>query len=128
MTYTQLALLGVAATVVLDLYVLRTRLLTRKLFWTAYAIIVFFQLLTNGVLTGTAIVRYDSDAIVGSSSLDGGTPAMFGDGRVFYAPFEDLLFGFALVVQALAWWVFWGRRDVQREPRSGPPIWVRDRG
>jgi hypothetical protein len=25
---------------------------------------------------------------------------------------EDLLFGFALVLQTLAWWVFWGRRGV----------------
>ena len=116
MTYTQLALLGVLLTVLLDLFVLRTRLVTRKVFWTAYAIVVFFQLVTNGVLTGYEIVRYDGDAIIGSSS-----PTAFGDGRVLYAPVEDLLFGFALVVQAMAWWVFWGRRGVDREPRSGPP-------
>ena len=96
MTYTQAALIGVAATIALDLYVLRTRLLTRKVFWTAYAIIVFFQLITNGILTGRDIVRYDPDVIVGL--------------RIVYAPVEDLLFGFALVVQTLAWWVWWGRR------------------
>ena len=116
MTYTQLAVLGVVVTVLLDLVVLRTRLLTRKVFWVAYAIVVLFQLVTNGVLTGFEIVRYDGAAIVGSSH-----PVAFGDGRILYAPFEDLLFGFALVVQAMAWWVFWGRRGVQREPRSGPP-------
>jgi hypothetical protein len=32
-----------------------------------------------------------------------------------YAPVEDLLFGFALVVQTLAWWVWWGRRAAVRE-------------
>jgi lycopene cyclase domain-containing protein len=96
MTYTQAALLGVVATVLLDLVVLRTRLLTRKLFWTAYAIIVFFQLVTNGILTGRKVVTYDPDAILGL--------------RIVYAPVEDLLFGFALVLQTLAWWVFWGRR------------------
>ena len=96
MTYTQAALLGVVATVLLDLLVLRTRLLTRKVFWTAYAIIVFFQLVTNGILTGRDIVTYDPDAIVGL--------------RIVFAPVEDLLFGFALVVQTLAWWVWWGRR------------------
>ena len=37
----------------------------------------------------------------------------FGDGRIAYAPVEDLLFGFALVLATLAWWVFWGRRGVQ---------------
>jgi lycopene cyclase domain-containing protein len=115
-TYTAIAVVVVALTVVLDLWVLRTRLLRRKVFWTAYAIVVFFQLLTNGVLTGYRIVRYDGDAIVGTSE-----PVAFGDGRILYAPVEDLLFGFALVLQALAWWVFWGRRGVQREPRSGPP-------
>jgi lycopene cyclase domain-containing protein len=67
-TYTQAALLAVGATVLLDLVVLRTRLLTRKAFWTAYAIIVFFQLLTNGILTGRGIVVYDGDAITGSTS------------------------------------------------------------
>ncbi len=110
MTYTQAAVLGVLATIALDLWVLRTRLLLRKAFWTAYAIVVFFQLVTNGVLTGRGIVFYDGDAITGSSSRAGETPALLGDGRIVFAPFEDLLFGFALVVQTLAWWVWWGRR------------------
>jgi lycopene cyclase domain-containing protein len=92
--------LGVAVAVVLDLAVLRTRLLTRRVFWVSYAIIVFFQLVTNGILTGRDIVTYDSDAILGL--------------RIVYAPVEDLLFGFSLVVQTLAWWVWWGRRGVQQ--------------
>jgi lycopene cyclase domain-containing protein len=111
-SYTAAAVLGVVLTVLLDLYVLRTRLLTRRVFWTAYAIIVFFQLVTNGILTGREIVTYDGDAILGS-----GTPRLFGDGRIVYAPVEDLLFGFALVVQTLAWWVWWGRRAGQRRRR-----------
>jgi hypothetical protein len=123
MTYTQLAVLGVAASVLLDLAILRTRLLGRRIFWAAYAIIVGFQLLTNGVLTGLGVVRYDGAAIVGDSSLSGGTPTFMGAGRIAWAPVEDLLFGFALVVQTLAWWVFWGRRGVQREPMAGPPRW-----
>jgi lycopene cyclase domain-containing protein len=124
-TYTQLALAGVAATVVLDLTVLRTRLLTRKAFWVAYAIVLFFQLVTNGVFTGLRIVRYDGDVIVGSSH-----PVFLGDGRIAYAPVEDVLFGFALVVSSMALWVWWGRRGLQRTPRSGPPRWWpgRDRG
>lgn len=105
MTYTQAALLGVVLTVLLDLYVLRTRLLLRRAFWTAYAIIIFFQLVTNGILTGREVVTYDGDVILGSD-----TPRLLGDGRIVYAPVEDLLFGFALVVQTLAWWVWWGRR------------------
>ena len=110
MSYTSAALLAVALTVVLDLLVLRTRLLTRKAFWAAYGIIVFFQLITNGVLTGRGIVFYDGDVITGSTSTAGETPTLLGDGRIVFAPLEDLLFGFALVVQTLAWWVWWGRR------------------
>ena len=100
MTYTALAVVGVVGAVVLDVAVLRTRVLTRRAFWTSYAIVVFFQLLTNGWLTGRDIVTYADSAIVGL--------------RVVYAPVEDLLFGFSLVVQALAWWVWWGIR--LREP------------
>jgi len=118
MTYTQLALVAVAGTVVLDLVVLRTALLRRRVFWVSYAIIVFFQLLTNGVLTGFSIVRYDGDAIVG-----GADPVFLGSGRIAFAPVEDLLFGFALVVSAMAGWVWWGRRGVQRVPLAGPPRW-----
>jgi lycopene cyclase domain-containing protein len=105
-SYTALALTGVAVALLLDLVVLRTRVVTRRVFWTAYAIVVVFQLLTNGWLTGRDIVRYDGDAILGA--------------RLVYAPVEDLLFGFSLVVQTLAWWVFWGRRGVSRPARDAP--------
>jgi len=100
-SYTALAVAGVLVTVVLDVWVLRTRLLARRAFWAAYAILVLFQLLTNGWLTGRDIVTYDPDAILGA--------------RIAFAPVEDLLFGFALVVQTMAWWVWWGRRGVQRD-------------
>lgn len=122
MTYTQLAVIAVAAAAVVDLLVLRTRLLGRRVFWVAYAIIIAFQLLTNGVLTGWRIVRYDGSAIVGSSTPADGPPPMLGDGRIFYAPVEDLVFGFALVLLTLSLWVWWGRRGLQRLPYAGPPV------
>lgn len=124
MTYTQLAVSAAALAVILDL-LLRTRLVTRKVFWISYAIIVFFQLLSNGVLTGTGTVHYDGDVIIGSSSPEGARPPFLGDGRIAYAPVEDLLFGFAMVLWSQTLWILWGRRGVDREPRSGPPIWVR---
>jgi hypothetical protein len=122
MTYTQLAALGVLVAIVWDLWIVRTRLLTRRVFWMAYPIIVFFQLLTNGVLTGLRIVRYSGGAILGSSTPEDSPPPAFGDGRILYAPVEDLMFGFALVMLTLTLWVLWGRRGVQREPMSGPPM------
>ena len=105
MTYTIAALLGVAAAVAVDLLVLRTRLLTRAVFWATYPIIIAFQLLSNGILTGRGIVRYDPAAIIGW--------------RIAYAPVEDLLFGFALVLLTLSLWVWLGRRGVQRTPAAG---------
>ncbi|MBX6387840.1 MAG: lycopene cyclase domain-containing protein [Frankia sp.] len=100
MSYTALAVLAVLAAAAADLFAFRIRLLRRRAFWTAYAIIVGFQLLTNGILTGFEIVRYDPAAILGV--------------RFVFAPVEDLLFGFALVLWTLDWWVWWGRRDSRR--------------
>ena len=109
MTYSVLAVVAVVAVLIVDLAVLRTRLVTRRIFWATYAIVVVFQLVMNGVLTGLDVVTYDPAAIWGP--------------RIAYAPVEDLLFGFALVGQTLAWWVFWGRRGVDRTPAAGPPRW-----
>ena len=105
MSYTQLAVLAVLLAVALDQWGLRTRLTSTRAWWATYAIIVVFQLLTNGWLTGRGIVRYDPDAIIG----DGRVP-LVGDGRLFYAPVEDLGFGFALVLTTCAAWVFLGPR------------------
>jgi lycopene cyclase domain-containing protein len=115
-SYTALAVLAVVLSVALDLVVLRTRLVTRRAFWAAYAIVVVFQLLTNGWLTGRGIVRYDGAAVLGGSQA-----VAFGSGRIFFAPVEDLGFGFALVLQSLAWWVFWGRREVRRAASARSP-------
>jgi lycopene cyclase domain-containing protein len=96
MTYTVMAVLGVAGALLLDLGILRTRLVRRRAFWTAYAIVLSFQLLTNGWLTGRDIVVYSAHDILGA--------------RLVHAPVEDLLFGFSMVLQTQAWWVWWGRR------------------
>jgi lycopene cyclase domain-containing protein len=107
-TYTVLAVAGVLVAVLLDLVVLGTRLVTTRAFWTAYAIVLVFQLVTNGWLTGRDIVTYADSAIVGT--------------RVVFAPVEDLLFGFSLVLQTLAWWMWWGRRlsPVRGAPGRAP--------
>lgn len=124
-TYTQLGVIGVLFAVVMDLFVLRTRMVTRAIFWTSYAIIFFFQLITNGMFTGFGIVKYDGAAIIGNTSPVDGPPPFIGEGRLVFAPVEDLLFGFALVLLSISLWVFWGRRGVDRTPVAGPPIWVK---
>lgn len=124
MTYTQIAIFAVALALLLDA-ALRTHLVARKVFWVSYAIILFFQLLSNGVLTASGTVHYDGNVIIGSSSPEQAMPPFIGDGRIAFAPVEDLLFGFAMVLWSQALWVYWGRRGVQREPMAGPPIWDR---
>ena len=100
MTYTALTISAIALTVLIDLRILKTRLLTRKVFWTSYAIILFFQLITNWWLTSNHIVSYSEDFILGP--------------RIAAAPIEDLGFGFALVTNVMALWVYWGRRGLLR--------------
>ena len=96
MSYTQIALMAVFIAAFLDLEVLKTRLLKRKVFWTSYAIILPFQLLTNWWLTSREIVMYSEDTILGL--------------RIASAPLEDLFFGFALILSVMATWVYLGRK------------------
>ncbi len=103
--YTLAAVIAVLVAVLVDLFLLRTALVRSPLWWTAYGIIVVFQLVTNGWLTGRGIVRYSDAAIVGSERV-----VLFGDGRIAYAPVEDLAFGFALVLISCAVWVWTGAR------------------
>jgi lycopene cyclase domain-containing protein len=95
-SYSALAVAAVVAVLVVDLVVYRTRMVTRRVFWVAYTIVIVFQLLMNGVLTGLDVVVYDPDAIWGP--------------RIAYAPVEDLLFGFAMVTLTLATWAAVNRR------------------
>jgi lycopene cyclase domain-containing protein len=113
MSYSALAVVAVSGVLVVDLAVYRTRMVTRPVFWAAYAIVVVFQLLMNGMLTGLDVVTYDPDAIWGP--------------RIAYAPVEDLLFGFAMVTLTLASWAAVNRsantprrrgRDTDTRPSS----------
>jgi len=95
-SYTVLVAIGLGTAAALDLLLLRTRLLMRKAFWVAYAIIFGFQLIVNGIFTGLPIVRYNPSAIVGV--------------RLAWAPIEDIGFGFALILLTLSCWVALGRQ------------------
>jgi lycopene cyclase domain-containing protein len=100
MTYTALSVTAVVAVVLVDLAVLRTRLVGTRVFWASYAIVLAFQMVVNGVLTGREVVTYDPDTIIGL--------------RLAYAPVEDVLFGFALVLLTLSTWQWLGRRPALR--------------
>jgi lycopene cyclase domain-containing protein len=100
LSYTLAAGVAVVTALLLDLVVLGTRLVLGRVFWLTYPIVLAGQLVSNGILTGRRIVRYDPHAILGL--------------RVAYAPVEDLAFGFALVLTALALWVRLGQHANQR--------------
>jgi lycopene cyclase domain-containing protein len=102
-TYTVAVLLGLAGAVLVDLVLLRTRLVAKRTFWATYPIVLLFQLLFNGFLTGRGVVRYAEDAIVGV--------------RLANAPIEDLAFGFALVLATLSCWVWWEGRAARGRGR-----------
>jgi lycopene cyclase domain-containing protein len=102
-TYTLLALLGVVFAIAVDLFVTRSRILAQGRFYFAWALLIFFQLISNGWLTGRDIVMYDEDMILGW--------------RLVYAPVEDLLFGFALIVFTLSVWVRVGKTTTEDSQR-----------
>jgi lycopene cyclase domain-containing protein len=101
MTYSQIAIAAAIIAIIIDLLVFSQPLLKRRAFWTSYAIILPFQLLTNWWLTSRNIVMYSPDAIFGL--------------RIASAPAEDLLFGFALIVGVMGIWEYLGRRGVSRD-------------
>ena len=96
MSYTQIAFFALAVSVLADGQLTRSRMLFRKSFWTSYAIILPFQLLTNWWLTSRNIVMYNPETIIGW--------------RIASAPVEDLIFGFALLLGILQLWSYWGRK------------------
>ena len=103
--YTLFCVIALALTLGLEA-LLRTGLLRDRRFWIAMAIVGFFQVLVDGWLTCRPVVTYAEEQF---SGLRLGCPPS----RLFTAggmPLEDVLFGFAMITQALLWWVYWGRR------------------
>ena len=100
MIYTDIALNAVLLAVVLDLFVLKSQMMTRGIFWLTYSLILPFQLLTNWWLTSNKIVMYSDIEISGR--------------RLAGAPIEDLLFGFSMILLTLSTWNFVERRSKDR--------------
>ncbi len=91
MVYTIIDLVMLVIAIIFDLFILNTRLLRRKAFWVAYAILFPFQLITNWWLTHYNVVQYSTNAILGI--------------RIASAPVEDIFFGFSLILLVLSIWV-----------------------
>ena len=92
MIYSDIALSAVFVSVVLDLFLLKSRMMTRGIFWLTYFLILPFQLLTNWWLTSNKIVMYGDTEIIGQ--------------RIAGAPIEDLLFGFSMILLTISAWEY----------------------
>ena len=90
LTYTQISVYALIITVFFDMFLTRNSLLSTLRFWFSYSIILPFQLLTNWWLTSREIVVYDAESIMGL--------------RIAGAPFEDLIFGFAMILAVMSMW------------------------
>ena len=101
MNYSQIAFTSALLFAAADLLLIKHSLLKTKYFWTSYAIILPFQLLTNWWLTSRNIVMYSDEAIIGL--------------RIASAPVEDLFFGFTLILGVLHMWEYLGRKGMQRK-------------
>lgn len=91
--YTVLTITAVILVVVLDLALVRTRLLSTVSFWITLSIVWGFQILVDGWLTKlrAPIVIYDETSFSGV--------------RIFFdSPIEDFGFGFAMIVATLMVW------------------------
>jgi len=103
MIYSDIALDAILFAVIADLFLLRTQIITRGIFWLTYGLILPFQLLTNWWLTSKNVVMYSSSQIIGR--------------RFAGAPIEDLLFGFSLILMTLALWRYFAQRESARNSR-----------
>lgn len=90
LTYTQITVYALIITIFFDMFVTRNSLLSTLRFWFSYSIILPFQLVTNWWLTSREIVTYNLNSIMGL--------------RVAGAPFEDLIFGFAMILAVMTMW------------------------
>jgi lycopene cyclase domain-containing protein len=102
--YSDIALDAVVVAVLVDLFVLRTAMLTRGIYWLTYGLIVPFQLITNWWLTSRNIVQYSPSEIIGR--------------RLAGAPIEDLLFGFSMILLTLSLWDFFTQRAAAGKSES----------
>ncbi len=98
--YTILALVSALASVVLD-RILGTRVVTKKTFWIAMAIMMFFKIPFNGYLTWRPVVLYN--------------PVYFLNVRLGTIPVEDFFYGFGLITSAIVLWEYFLRREERRD-------------
>ena len=115
--FTVLSILSVVAVVADELLWFRTGIFRSVVFWVAYAIILFFEVLVDGWLTklSAPIVTYNEDQFSGWRFP-------------FDIPVEDYLFGFSLIVLTLILWLRAGPRSRSPAGRAAAGAGSSERG
>ncbi len=94
--YTLPTALSAIVTVTLDLFILRTRVVTTRHFLRFIGFMTIGFLICNGVLTALPVVTYN--------------PAEMVDIRFFSIPVEDFIYGFSLVTSTISIYEFLNRK------------------
>lgn len=100
MTYTEIVIIAAALALLLDLAVLRTRLLFTRRYWIFMAVMLVFFFIVNGILTGLPVVIYSSQAITGI--------------RVISIPVEDFAYMYALITPTIVLYEWMSRRKTSK--------------
>ena len=99
MSYTIPAVIAAAVTLALDLFVLRTRVVTTRHFLRFIGFMTIGFLLCNGILTAVPVVTYNPSEMLGV--------------RFFTIPVEDFVYGFALVTSTISIYEFINRKEAK---------------
>ncbi len=99
--YTLLAVAGVVLAVIIDMLVLKTRLMLNKKFWIFWCVMFVLIFIINGYLTWRPIVLYGEGHYLGV--------------RLFTIPIEDFLYGFALLTLNITIWEFYNKKRLVKK-------------
>lgn len=97
MNYTIPAVIAAALTVLLDLVLLRTRIVLTRHFRRFIGFMTIGFLICNGVLTALPVVTYNPSDMLGL--------------RVLTIPVEDFIYGFSLVTSTISIYEFTNRKE-----------------
>ena len=101
--YTVAALVSAGLVIVLDRS-LKTRVLSRGVFWIFLAVMYGFMIMANGYLTWRPIVIYGQSFYLGI--------------RLLTIPLEDFVFGFSLIGLSVIVWEYMAAHMVPGRPQA----------
>ncbi|MGB9591460.1 MAG: lycopene cyclase domain-containing protein [Candidatus Kryptoniota bacterium] len=97
MSYTISALISAIVTLLLDLVILRTRVVMTRHFARFIGFMSIGFMICNGVLTAVPVVTYNSSDMLGF--------------RFFTIPVEDFVYGFSLVTSTISIYEFLNKKE-----------------